>query len=591
MASIFRVLSVVLAVVASLTLTGGPSAAADVAVRVNQHAYQWNGPKHATVVTDSTAPLSWQLTTSAGKVVAQGKTTVYGLDEFSGDHVHLVDFSRVTRTGERYRLVVAGVASFPFDIAKRPYKSLREDAFAYFYHNRSGIEIDAAYVGAQYARPAGHVGVAPNQGDTNVPCYPGSCDYSLDVRGGWYDAGDHGKYVVNGGISAWQLLDAYERAVTVSGGGRAEIADGTLRIPEAGNGVSDVLDEARWEVEFLLRMQVPAGQALAGMAHHKMHDDAWTGIPMRPDLDPRPRYLQLPSTAATLNLAAVAARCARLWKKIDGAFASKCRTAAETAWAAAVAHPAMYAQDLGTGGGGYGDGDVTDEFSWAAAELFTTTGRATYKAYLEPSDLSAGFYWGSVAALGDLTLARFPNQLSRSEWRDVRDRVVAGADALVADMHSQGYANPYLPRDGHYAWGSASATPNSAFIIASAFDLTGKQKYRDAALESMDYLFGRNALNQSYVSGYGEQASHNMHHRFWANQANAAYPNPPAGALAGGPNSRLEDPKAQELLQGCKPAKCYVDHIDSYSTNEVTINWNAPLAWMALFADSPSGRR
>ena len=115
------------------------------------------------------------------------------------------------------RLTVGEQVSYPFDITAKPYDSLRRDSLAYFYHNRSGIPIDAKYVGEAYARPAGHVGVAPNKGDVSVPCLPGDCDYSLDVSGGWYDAGDHGKYVVNGALAAWQLMDIYERSLYTPG--------------------------------------------------------------------------------------------------------------------------------------------------------------------------------------------------------------------------------------------------------------------------------------------------------------------------------------------------------------------------------------
>src|SRR5690606_25376540 len=157
-----------------------------------------------------------------------------------------------------------------------------------------------------YGRPAGHVGVEPNQGDISVPRQPGVCDYFLNVSGGWYDAGDHGKYVVNGGSSAHPLMSLYER-------GKAAFAGGPLHITETGNGVPDVLDEARWEQEFLLSMQVPDGKPLAGMAHHKIHDREWTGLPLLPHLDPQPRELHPPSTAATLNLAATAAQAARVF--------------------------------------------------------------------------------------------------------------------------------------------------------------------------------------------------------------------------------------------------------------------------------------
>src|SRR6185312_14560708 len=106
----------------------------------------------------------------------------------------------------------------------------------------------------------------------------------------------------------------------------------------------------------------PAGKAFAGMAHHKMHDANWTGIPMRPENDPEQRELQPVSTAATLNLAATAAQCARLFAPYDATFAGRCLSAARTAYAAAKANPAKIAQDLGGGGGGYGDNDVSDEF-------------------------------------------------------------------------------------------------------------------------------------------------------------------------------------------------------------------------------------
>ena len=101
-----------------------------------------------------------------------------------------------------------------------------------------------------------------------------------------------------------------------------------MNIPENKNGVPDLLDEARWELEFELKMQVPVGEKLAGMAHHKVHDVKWTQLSTGPHEDPMPRYLQPPSTAATLNLAANAAQAARIWKSIDKPFSEKCLQAA-----------------------------------------------------------------------------------------------------------------------------------------------------------------------------------------------------------------------------------------------------------------------
>jgi endoglucanase len=228
-------------------------------VRVNQVGYVPNGPKNATIVTEATAALPWQLKNSAGTVVASGDSTPRGVDPASGQNTHTVDFGAFKTAGTGYTLVADGETSHPFDISADVYKQLRSDALQFFYAQRSGIAIDGALIGEEYARPAGHIGVAPNKGDTDVPCQPGVCDYRLDVRNGWYDAGDHGKYVVNGGISVYQLMAGFERtknAVTAKFG--AALADSTLRVPERGNSVPDILDEARWELDFLLRMQVPS---------------------------------------------------------------------------------------------------------------------------------------------------------------------------------------------------------------------------------------------------------------------------------------------------------------------------------------------
>src|SRR6185437_2059860 len=98
-----------------------------------------------------------------------------------------------------------------------------------------------------------------------------------------------------------------------------------------------------------------------------------------PAQDPQPRELHPVSTAATLNLAAVAAQAVRIYCKYDPALAARALAAARTAYAAAKANPALYAPASdGNGGGAYNDDNVTDEFYWAAAELFLTTGEKQF---------------------------------------------------------------------------------------------------------------------------------------------------------------------------------------------------------------------
>ncbi|UDF04698.1 glycoside hydrolase family 9 protein [Asticcacaulis sp. AND118] len=580
---------------------------------LNQTGFQPQSPKIAVYAVPEDAPapagrewpaVDWVVKDAVNTIVLSGRSEPFGLNAGSGKVVYQIDFSALTTPGSGY---VVGVkrgdsykVSAPFDIRADVYQSLKYDALAFFYHQRVSVPIEATYVGERFARPVAHAkeivtcwGPKDHRGN-----HWGGCPYTLDVSKGWYDAGDQGKYVVNGGISVWTLMNAYEVAREK---GDTSFDDGRVKIPEAGNGVNDLLDEVRFEMDFLLAMQVPESQTLnlplgdqhksldklkftrvdaSGMAHHKMHDEHWTPVPTLPHEDREKRGLSYPSTAATLNLAAVAAQCARVFKSVDDAYADRCLTAAKKAYAAAKRVPDAYAIDvLPGGGGGYGDGHLSDEFYWAAAELYATTGEAAYLADLKasPHALSvADFNWGQVDTPGTLTLASVD-----TPWREAaRKAVIARADALKNETAGQGYRIAF---DRSYVWGSTADVMNRAMILARAADFSGHRAYRDEALNLMDYVLGRNPLNFSYVSGYGERAMQHPHHRFWANDGKL--PPPPPGVIAGGPNQNPGDPDAQAALKGCAPQICYVDLIGSYSTNEVAINWNAPLFWVAAWLD------
>jgi endoglucanase len=569
-------------------------------ISLNQLGYFASAPKYAMFAGQGTNGTVWTLINAdTGERVTAGFTTPGNLDPASGDYVQMVDFSSITAPGN-YLLTIDTISSEPFRIADDLYTQLPIDAARYFYLNRSGIELDAEHAGEQ-ARPAGHVT------DDAVTCWRGTdpqgvqwegCDYLLNGRGGWYDAGDYGKYVVNGGISLWTLLNLYERQPDA-------FPDGSLNIPESGNGVSDLLDEARWEMEFLMAMQVPEGQALAGMVHHKLHDAQWSGVPVMPPTEydnnstfANPsggRYLFPPSTAATLNVAATAAQCARIWREIDADFAARCLSVAETAWRAANDNPIMLAGNVpGAGGGNYDDNNVDDEFYWAAAELFITTGNPAYKDFFTASPFYSAFpnmnggsassmSWGSVAALGTISLATVANDLSADEIAALRAQIAAAADHYLNVIAGEGYRVSLT--QNQYFWGSSSDVLNNALVMALAYDFTGEARYLNGVTESMDYLLGRNALSFSFISGYGARSMQHPHHRFWGNQGD--FPPPPPGAVAGGPNGNPSDPAALDAgVNDLGAAKRYVDLIGSWSTNEVTINWNAPLVWVSAYLDA-----
>ncbi|HEY5958956.1 MAG TPA: glycoside hydrolase family 9 protein, partial [Polyangiaceae bacterium] len=518
-----------------------PKAVAIPTVRVNQVGYVPSFAKWASLVADEKTPLDYQIIDAGGKVVHSGKTIVHGVDADSGDPLHQIDFSAFTTPGKAYVIKVGANASDPFDIDKAIYKTAKYDAFKYFYLNRSGIELKLPYTGRpDWARPAGH----PK--DEAACSAAAKCNYSLDVTGGWYDAGDYGKYVVNGGISVWTLMNFFERTNAVNGDVNA-FGDLKDMLPESGNKVPDILDEARWELEFMLRMQVPEGKPNAGLVHHKMHDVEWTALGIGPHESKVKRELRPVSTAATLNLAAVAAQAARLFRTFDPAFAGRCLRAAEVAWAAAKKQPSLLAPpDDSKGGGPYEDKDVSDEFYWAAAELWLTTGKADYKKDLEQSPLDKAVYmggddvqtsmtWQRVDTLGKISVALAAPKTATAERERYRQQLTSVADHFVRLAQAQGYRMPFgAGKSLEYPWGSNSFIVNNSLILALAYDFTKQAKYRDAAVSGLDYVFGRNALGQSYVTGFGERPLQNPHHRFWAHQASAKYPAAPPGVLSGG---------------------------------------------------------
>lgn len=559
--------------------------------RVNQIGYLPHSVKIASYKTAEAKPQAWQLKKN-GKLIARGKTSIRALDPSSGDQLQQIDFSTVTATGSGFTITVGANTSQAFAISPDVFRAPLYDALKYFYHNRSGIAIETQFTGggltsfvpnSQWARAGGHINHGKNQGDYKVPCWTGTCQYTLDVPKGWYDAGDHGKYVVNGGISVWTLLNMFERGLYW--GTIARLADGQLNIPESANGIPDLLDEVRWELEFMLAMQVPADAAKAGMVHHKIHDVAWTGLPLLPDQDPQPRALVPPSTAATLNLAATAAQAARIWRALDPAFSARCLQAAKSAWDAAVLHPSdLYRGGYDTGGGAYDDDKVSDDFYWAAVELFLTTNDSRYLPTIDAYTISrTDFNWANTELAGLMSLATVVQPATASRRAVAQQKVTAIAQQHLATQSASGYSAPLALSE--YEWGSNSGVTNKLMLMGLAYNFSRNHKYADGVTKGMDYLLGRNTFSTSFVTGEGTKTVKYPHHRFWAGVLNPEFPFAPPGALSGGPNSGLHDPVAKVQLAACvaKPATCWMDDINAYAVNEITINWNAPLAWLLDF--------
>ena len=506
------------------------------AIRVNQLGYLPGAPQRATLVTGASAPL--EFTVTAGDAVWRGRSRPWPQrpEPTSGLAVHVLDFTAARVRGDDVRITVGDVPSHPFRVATDVYERLAVDALRFFRLMRC-------------AHPDTAVGAWT--GPDAERLYPGWHPTGpFDVSGGWYDAGDYGKYVVSGSLPAWQLL-----------------------------GVAP--DECRWQLDWLLRMLVPPGQPLAGMAFHRVHGTEWSPLPGLPHEDPTTRVLHRPSTAATLHVAAVAAAGARTFAALDPPYAARLLAAARRAHAAAHARPRLIApDDQGRfGGGPYGDDRLDDDFYWAAAELWLATGERAFLDELTASGEHTadvfdptGFDFDRVAAPARIDLALVPSALPDPDR--VRASVVAAGERLLALQADQPWGQPYAPAAG-WDWGSNGRILNNLVVLVAAQAITGEQRFRDGVATGMDYLLGRNALGQSYVTGHGTDTTRHLRTRQFADR-------PPPGALAGGANSRQTPGWPTDPRLVGRPAQCcYLDEPTSETTNDVCIRWNAPLAYVA----------
>jgi endoglucanase len=553
-------------------------------VKVNQIGYMPAANKTATVVSTSTSALTWELVrVSDSTVVASGSTTVYGNDKASGEHVHKANFSGYSATGT-YKLRVSGIGeSVPFDIAKDLYPNLPKQAMEYFYFHRMGTDILSTHL----TNP-NHAHAALHPGDSSIKCFNNWCPDTLNVRYSWADAGDFGIYPVNHAISAWTLLNFLERYPTA-------FPDGSLNIPEKANGVPDLLDEVKFGSTFMKGM-LPA----SGLASHKVHNEKWSSFPVNiSDENAMARYAQPPSTNATYALARNLAQLARMLNPYNATEASSLWNVAKTAWSRAEANPnVVYSSSTtdSTGGGDYGDSTISDDRYAAAVELYLTAykfgdgNESTYQNAVTGSShyKSVGqFDWGTVGATGTLSLLSVANDLPSADIDAMKSNVLTHAGGLLNTLNSEGYPTPLSAASGVYPWGSNSFIVNKMILMGVAYDVSGDKKYLKAMHHSMDYLMGNNAMKISYITGYGEFYETDTHDRLaWgAYQNGTAYPK---GWLSGGPMN--EGANCDPVTPTSNPpAKAYAakDTAPSaWCSKENTINWNAPLVWVAQYINN-----
>ncbi|HEU4903462.1 MAG TPA: glycoside hydrolase family 9 protein [Flavisolibacter sp.] len=529
------------------------------------------------VVTGKTAADKFFVTTPDGRTtVFSGTLSEEKQSRYSSTVTKTADFSAVKKKG-RYVLSIPGVGtSYAFKIDNEVHDDVAKTVLKAFYFIRSDEPLADNYAG-KWSRPAGHP-------DTAVLVHPSAATEQrpagtvLSSPGGWYDAGDYNKYIVNSGITMGTLLSAYEDFPQY-------FTKLNVTIPESGDAVPDLLNEALYNLRWMLTMQDPAD----GGVYHKLTNAAFDGMVM-PGVTRLPRYVVQKGTSATLDFASVTAQAARIFQNFPKQFpglADSCRTAAVKAWKWAEKNPAViYSQreinpkfdpDITTGE--YGDRSFNDEWLWAAAELYATTKEATYLPVVQermqdPVQLPS---WGNVAMLGYYTMIRMEKDLpaARETVAAMKDTVLKMANAYLSNVGSSAFATVMGQTVKDFSWGGNSVAANQGILLLRAYLLTKNRKYLDGALTNLDYILGRNATGYSFVTGVGSKRVMHPHHR--PSEADGI-DDPVPGLLSGGPNPGMQD-KCQ--YPSAEPELAFVDSVCSYASNEIAINWQAPIVYLA----------
>jgi endoglucanase len=529
-------------------------------ILLNQVGYQPNATKIALlrVSTDKFQVFD----TKTGKLVFTGKPGPFQFWKYSNDSVCVADFSKITKPGRYCIRINKKIYSCQFEIRENVYTDIAKWALKSYYLNRSGIEITKEF-GGKWARPAGHP-------DTAVIVHASAATDKrpegtiISSPGGWYDAGDYNKYIVNSSISTYTLLLFCQMYPEYIKNFRDDI-------PESKNAIPDVMDELLYNLRWMLTMQDPND----GGVYHKLTNKGFDGMIM-PDKSITPRYVVLKSTAASLDFAATMAMAYRVFEKTDIAelkeLGKTCIDAANKAYAWVNANPVIFYKnpaDVFTGQ--YDDKKLKDEYFWAATELALSNNDASLVTIedMKKQDVIVPS-WDTLGMLGVISLSLSDNP----KFKDIKTEAQKLLLGYTAELVKKSETSPYKVSLDFFKWGSNSDVANMALLKIVANRISADNRYQVSIQSDVDYLLGRNATGYSFVTGFGSKKVMNIHHRpCAADGVSEPYP----GFLVGGPNIVTFNDCGTKVSRSKMPAKSFVDEECSYSTNEIAINWNAPL--------------
>lgn len=502
-------------------------------------------------VTFKIRPVGSKSISIQGKVVGPTLDSATGLKYWKGD------FSALKKAGT-YTLVVGKTEIGPIKISNDIWQPAQRSVLRSYYLQRCGVKLKDTET--KIAHEACHL-------DDGIIRYEDAFhkeEDEVEMIGGWHDAGDYGKYISPAGISISVMLMAHELYPKT-------VAGEDVAIPESGNGVPDLLDELRWELQWMLKMQRPDGGV-----YHKIGGHAWPSDPLPEDDPTAPRFIYTVSTSATAKFAATMAYAARIYNPIDAVFAEKMLKAAELSWqfiSTAPFSPDPAGVD-NNGSGQYGDTSIKDDQFWAATELYITTEKAEYKTFtlanIPTTCVDPGWVDGSALALYHYA-ATYKDEAAKT----MRHLMVARAKQLVQKSSTSVFGVTLAL--GEYEWASNKTLMGRSIILTLAHRFDPNPQYLRVAALQLHYIFGQNPMDISYVTGVGENYVSHPHQRLhWSTGIL------PPGQLSGGPNDVGQsgaEPKGLGALS-------FIDDSKSYSSNEYAIDYNANLFFVLVAAGS-----
>ncbi|MEY4902941.1 MAG: hypothetical protein RLZZ292_756 [Bacteroidota bacterium] len=508
----------------------------------------------------------------------RGQISSQRINAISQKTTQIADFSSFQKAG-KYVVCLPNLGySSIFEIKKQIHRPATVAALKGFYYQRISTELTETFAG-RYKRPAGHP-------DNQVFIHASAATKErpegtvIAAPQGWYDAGDYNKYIVNSGITMGTLFLAYENYPDF-------FKKLETNIPESRNAVPDILDEALWNLRWMLTMQDPND----GGVYHKLTNAQFDKMCM-PHEATTPRYVVQKTTTATLDFVAVMAQASRIFKQYDTFFpklSDSCLVAAEKAWRWAEQHPAIYYDqnamnkvyqpEISTGA--YDDKNASDERVWAATELYITTQKNAYypSESLYPTTATPLQNWSAVQRMAYYSLLQHQKKttnLSKKDLPKLKKALLDFADDLLLGVEKQAYNTVMGKTAKDFMWGSSSHAANQGIALLQAYQLTHDKKYLNGALSNLDYIFGKNAVGYSFLTGFGTKQCMHIHHRpSEADGIDAPVP----GLLSGGTNQGKQD-KCTGYTTDIAD-ECFLDDSCSYASNEIAINWNAPMVYLA----------